>query len=534
MRNVKLVRQGGFGSAFTGSVIFFAIVGLLAGGCTQGSSGLFGEKWRTFNSPNQGTAPVASVTPTPAPARNGLADTHRSVPRRNEDPRAQQVARQVNEEVEQLRLVMAQQSQKSGDVYVSPGPTPGVSDSDSLAAKMAEPSPVPTASPAPVGESPKPVVTHSANVPLDDKQTQERPVITPIRKTPGGRGAVMESHSPVAKAPGTPSRGIRITRVEGVSVPQPTVTPTVAPVAPKPVAPVAKPKPAVKLETKSQVAANQKVEKAESRSPAPAKVEAVAAPATVTVADPAPANTGGKIDVPDPGNANAAMDMLLFRLEEKLKDRPEDTGTQMKLRLIHAVLGQWQQALKDRGGTDTVSAEMAKSVAALVKAFDNGEASSAQQANEALAIIEKMQQTLRSQADLVVSELQLCREVSSFGCFKTMPPEYFVEGKSLPVIIYLELENFTSKFVAEQKVYQTLLSMTIEVLSESGRSVWRQRYEKIEDIANRRRTDFYLAPQVTLPPAISAGSMKLKITVEDLHGNKVAQRSIPLEIRERR
>jgi hypothetical protein len=220
-------------------------------------------------------------------------------------------------------------------------------------------------------------------------------------------------------------------------------------------------------------------------------------------------------------------------LEDKLKDRPEDTATQVKLRLIYAVLGQWQQAMKDKGTKDSTGSEMARNVAALVKAFDNPDMSSAQQANEGLRIIEQMQGLLRRQADLVVKNLELCREVSSFGCFKLMPNEYFVAGKQLPVIVYLELDNFTSKYVSDRKVYQTLLSMTIEVLDESGRSVWRQRYDQIEDTANHQRKDFYLAPQITLPAGLSAGKVKLKITVEDLHGNKVAQRPMDLVLHSR-
>jgi len=511
MCNIKLLNSckliGGLSC-----ILLVTALGLLSNGCTQDSGGLFSSgngKWRTFDSTQTAKTPAPAPKQATPQSENSLAGSRRLAPRNSTDPRAKAAEMRVNEEVELMQAMeQARKNQKPG---VTPKPTPTLGDSDSLAAKLAQvtptpdPTPTPTAVPTPI---PTPVVSPTVKPTLTPAPAAERPVITPIRRAP-----VAAKKLPLTN-PITPT---------------PTMTP-----APKP--PV---KEKIKITAVEPVPVSKKddlmsVLDEKTSDPMLDPIDDKEDPLASIEPTPSSANTGAKLDVPDPDNPNAALDMLLFRLEDKLKDRPEDTGTQMKLRLIYAVLGQWQQALKDKGEKENAGGEFAKNIASLVKAFDNPDMSSAQQANQALKIVEQMQELLRKQADLVVSNLLLCREVSSYGSFKVMPPEYFVAGKPLPIIVYLELENFTSKFLSDKKIYQTLLSMTIEVLNENGRSIWRQRYERIEDTANKKRKDFYLAPQITLPAALPSGKVKLKITVEDLHGNKVAQRSIDLEIKDRR
>ena len=242
------------------------------------------------------------------------------------------------------------------------------------------------------------------------------------------------------------------------------------------------------------------------------------------------ANQAIKLNIPDPVGASVSLDKLLAKLEVKLKDKPGDTGTQVKLHLVYAMLGQWQQALKDSGGEDKTGGELAKNLAALVKVFDSPNLSSAQQANEAVILLNKLQTIFREQADLVISNTKLCKEVVSFGCYKTMPEEYFASGKRLPVIVYLELENFSSKKIEEDS-YQTLLSLTMELLNSDGKVSWRKHDDKIEDLANKRRRDFYIARLVTLPAGLPAGEYNLKVTVEDLNGNKVSQKMLSFDLK---
>jgi hypothetical protein len=243
-----------------------------------------------------------------------------------------------------------------------------------------------------------------------------------------------------------------------------------------------------------------------------------------------PANQSLKLDIPDPESANASLDKLISKLENKLKERPGDTATQVKLHLIYAMLGQWQEALKNNGGKDSTGGELAKNLASIIKVFDNSSISSAEQANQAMQILNNLQDILRRQADMKVNNIQLCREVKNFAYYTKMPVDYFVSGRRLPVIVYFELENFTSKKINED-AYQTLLAVTMEILDNQGKVLWRQHDERIEDMANKQRHDFYIARLITLPPGLPAGKLQLKLTVEDLNGNKVSQKMTTLELK---
>ncbi len=245
------------------------------------------------------------------------------------------------------------------------------------------------------------------------------------------------------------------------------------------------------------------------------------------------ANQAAAVDG-SPAAGDAQLSELIRRLEKKIDVQPDDVGTQLKLKLLYAVLGHWQQALKEnRSGQGEPTAEaLAPTVVKLIQIFDDSAISSADQANQALTLVDELRRVLKASADLKVSALQLCWQVQSFGCYKPMEPGYFRPNKDRDVIVYLELDNFTSKFIEDTKVYQTLLALTIELIDADGKVVHRQHDERIEDAAQSRRRDFYIARIIGLP-AVPAGEYTLKATVEDLVGNKVSQSSLKLTYAEK-
>ncbi len=238
------------------------------------------------------------------------------------------------------------------------------------------------------------------------------------------------------------------------------------------------------------------------------------------------ANQSIKLDLPAiESDPNRALEHLVKKLEKKIKDNPNDTATVVKLRLIQALLGQYQLAMQDKSNQENLKgAKLANNLAQLVKIFSDDKLSQAQQINQAADIVEQMRDRLSEIADLKISEPKLCREVQSFGSYKLMPASYFVAGKKLPVIVYIELEHFVSKYNEKQHIYTTELALTIEIIDPiSGTVCWRHHDEYIKDISQNRRRDFYIARLITLPPSLPTGKLKLKVTVEDLTGNKVAQ-----------
>ena len=285
------------------------------------------------------------------------------------------------------------------------------------------------------------------------------------------------------------------------------------------------PKPKIKIIKIDPIA----VQPERSPTPKPISISPPSEP-EVIVAQKHQANKSAKLNILDmESDPDGALQALLKRLEQKMKDRPEDTATQVKFRLIHTLLGQYKQSLK---GDNKNTGNLAVNLADLVKIFESRDLDPSQQANRALEVVNRLQESLKKTADLKIANVQLCREVLSFGSYTIMPKNYFIAGKRRPVIVYIELENFISKYLTDKKLYQTLLSLTIEVLdtNNSNRVCWRHHDEQIEDLSAKQRRDFYIARLITLPATLPSGDLKLKITVEDIHGNKVAQKIIPLKI----
>jgi len=110
-----------------------------------------------------------------------------------------------------------------------------------------------------------------------------------------------------------------------------------------------------------------------------------------------------------------------------------------------------------------------------------------------------------------------------------MEPSYFQPGRRRPVVVYIELDNFTSKYLQDKKQYQTILAVTAELIDTNGKLLLRNHYKRVEDLAGKKRRDFYIAPQLTLP-SMPTGRYTVKVIVEDLLGNKMDQASITLDI----
>src|SRR5690606_8846124 len=67
-----------------------------------------------------------------------------------------------------------------------------------------------------------------------------------------------------------------------------------------------------------------------------------------------------------------------------------------------------------------------------------------------------LDERLRTQADLQLPTLQLCRRVEGFGVYEPMEHRY-VAGRARDVIVYCEVANFMSQYT-EQSQWETRLT----------------------------------------------------------------------------
>lgn len=136
---------------------------------------------------------------------------------------------------------------------------------------------------------------------------------------------------------------------------------------------------------------------------------------------------------------------------------------------------------------------------------------------------------LRSQADLNIPAMALCKSVGGFGTYEPMDPPRFIANKEHEAILYCEVENFACTSIAEKKLWETRLSQEATLYTESGMPVWVDKSGKVVDMSRTRRHDFFIVKRIKFPSSITLGRYLLKVTVEDQEAKRVAEQTIPIE-----
>jgi len=224
----------------------------------------------------------------------------------------------------------------------------------------------------------------------------------------------------------------------------------------------------------------------------------------------------------------AASDRLLKSLEAEAT-RKHDFESEWRLRLT-------QLALDRQPNPPAVSTELAEPSRGLVLSFLEAarriaaagrDPQSAPQA--ALSAVEALRDALLERSDPTIRTVALCRKVVTFGVYDEMEPEDFVAGRSIQTIVYSELGNLRSAQNADG-LLESRLATRLELLSAKGESVWQRDEPEVVDRCRRRRSDFFLAQRITLPPTLPAGDYTLKVSVEDRVAARADERAVNLAI----
>ena len=129
-----------------------------------------------------------------------------------------------------------------------------------------------------------------------------------------------------------------------------------------------------------------------------------------------------------------------------------------------------------------------------------------------------------------ITALELCRRVQGFGVYDPFADTTFLAGRSQKMILYLELDHFVSRELAEDK-HEVRLTQEVTLFNAAdGLAVWRQRPVEVVDHARRARRDFFVVQMLELPARLGVGKYVLKVKVRDLHGETMHEASQPIEI----
>lgn len=210
-----------------------------------------------------------------------------------------------------------------------------------------------------------------------------------------------------------------------------------------------------------------------------------------------------------------------------LKTRAAKTGdfdTEWQLRLTQLAFHRDTEALKVSRSlplrTQSLLAALVRTAIAVRRAVSDPLLVGERELNR----VNELEELLAQRIDLVVTSVALCRKVVTFGVYEELADEALVAGRTTWAIVYSEVRNFQTE-QTDDGGYRTRLGTRLEVLTADGRSVWQHEEPEIADLCRRRRTDFFIAQRIELPPTLPAGNYVLKVMVEDKLSGKAGETS---------
>lgn len=153
---------------------------------------------------------------------------------------------------------------------------------------------------------------------------------------------------------------------------------------------------------------------------------------------------------------------------------------------------------------------------------------------------------------LQLRNVTLCTKVDGFGDFVECSGYGLEPGK--PVLLYVEVENFTSEVVpataaddtwsrsaarrdgrgaGDPPRYATELHARYEILDAQQRTVVSRALPVGGDVCRNRRRDYYISYVLYLPEQITPGAYTLELTVEDKKGGKFGNAVVGFQINPR-
>lgn len=275
--------------------------------------------------------------------------------------------------------------------------------------------------------------------------------------------------------------------------------------------------------------ANAQISVTETRDPVPAipipAVESVTIRwndpnAVETAAAPKSNATNAPMDVQAASPA-LSLDRLIPTLQQQL-ETSRDFASEWRLRMVQLALDRDADATMVSAHLSEESRQLLSSAVGAVAAVRNLIRNPMLTGEEAMRQTRELERRLADRADPEVTAVALCRKVTTFGSYDEMAKEEFIAGRSIQTIVYSEIQNLRSKPV-EGSGFETRLSTRLEVLTKEGQSVWTREEPEIVDQCRRRRSDFFIAQRVTLPPTLPAGDYVFKVFVEDKLSGKAGE-----------
>lgn len=219
-----------------------------------------------------------------------------------------------------------------------------------------------------------------------------------------------------------------------------------------------------------------------------------------------------------------------LRLDSRLKDSPRDVWTHTEFQLLRMIKN---EPTPDLSTLASLPPEDRELVTALVDGLTNFRNALRQDSNMLLSAkvrpILEMADRLRSQAELTIPKLVLCKKVDQYGVYEPLEPARFPAGKDHRIAVYCEVANFLSSLNARQ-MWETQFQWDMTLFTEQSIPVWSDQTGLVTDESRTRRHDQFLGKVIALPPSLPVGKYLLKVTIVDKQSNRIAEATAPLVV----
>lgn len=239
---------------------------------------------------------------------------------------------------------------------------------------------------------------------------------------------------------------------------------------------------------------------------------------------PAPRGEGRSPD-------EATLEGLIAAMEVRARNQPRNLELQRRLRLLYLIAGRDEEALQPiEGLSQTEQAVWRQILWALVNYSDRAHGlSEGERAGEAIRALDEARRLLMRQAPLEIRNLTFCTRIRGFGNLDAVPLDNFHPKPGQMVLLYCELDGFTTERTAEGK-YRTVVRQQLELFTSRGDSVASWDFGEVEDICSSPRRDFYFFSRFTLPERLLPGRYVLKVRMTDCLGRKTAEETLAFRV----
>ncbi len=218
-------------------------------------------------------------------------------------------------------------------------------------------------------------------------------------------------------------------------------------------------------------------------------------------------------------------------LDRYLSSRDDGTfREQVDERILRVLAGDPDVARRPLKLVSTEQQELAEGILeALIAVRASHQGDPGAMADAALPRLEQLASTLRTMSDLKIPTVVLCWKVEGFGRYEAFAPAHFVAGQESSLIVYSEVEGFSTE-QREDGLYYSEFGLTTRIVNRIGDVVAEFREEQIVDKCRNRRRDCFIPHLVHLPAMLGPGDYVAKVSLIDKLGEKVAENRATFKI----